>query len=115
MESMRPIDFENVAAFEPLVEPVVWRQDAAPHHEGTFNAIVNRGAVDSETAGSSISPVTADVWSVHAPTACAIAAGVTIGDTIKRLNSGATLTVQRIVRDESGWWLQCTADERAPH
>ena len=112
---MRPIDFENVAAFEPLVEPVVWRQDAAPHHEGTFNAIVNRGAVDSATAGSAISPVTADVWSVHAPTGCAIAAGVAIGDTLERLNSGAILTVQRIIQDESGWWLHCTADERSPH
>ena len=112
---MRPIDFENVAGFGPLVEPVEWRQDAAPHFTGTFNAIVNRGAVDSATAGSSISSITADVWSVHAPTACAIAAGVTIGDTLKRKDSGMVLTVQRIVRDESGWWLQCTADERSPH
>ena len=110
---MVPVDFENVAAFEPLVEPVVWRQDAAPHHEGTFNAIVMRGAVDSESAGSNLGPVTADVWSVHAPTACAIAAGVTIGDTIERLNSGALLSVQKIIQDESGWWLHCTAEERS--
>lgn len=111
---MRPIDFENVAAFEPLVEPVVWRQDAAPHHEGTFNAIINRGAVDSESAGISTGALTADIWSVHAPTGCAIAAGVEIGDTIERLNSGELLTVQRIVRDVSGFWLQCTAAERSP-
>ena len=102
---MRPIDFENVAAFEPLVEPVTWRQDALPHLTGTFNAIVTRGAVDSESAGSSIAPIAADVWSVHAPTACAIAAGVSIGDTLERLNSGAVLTVQKIIQDESGWWL----------
>ena len=112
---MRPIDFENVAAFEPLVEPVVWRQDAAPHLTGTFNAIVTRGSVETQNAGASIAPLTADAWSVHAPTACAIAAEVRIGDTIERLNSGAILTVQVIIQDESGWWLHCSADERSPH
>lgn len=111
---MRPIDFENVTAFEPMSEPVVWRQDAASHRSGTFNAVVLHGAVDSSSAGHALSPVVADVWTVNAPIDCAIAAGVAIGDTLERLESGDLLTVQSVSRNSGGWWLGCTAAERSP-
>lgn len=107
------VDFENDAAFEPMGEPVVWRQDAEPHRTGTFSAVVTRGAVDSASAGPALSPFVADVWTVHAPTACALAAGVAVGDSIRRM-VGDVLTVQSIVRDEGGFWLHCTAAERSP-
>lgn len=109
-----PVKFNNPAAFEPFSEPVVWRQDAAPHRQGTFSAVVLCGAVDSAGAGPALSPFVADVWTVHAPTACALAAGVAVGDSIRRMVGGDVLTVQSIVRDEGGFWLHCTAAERSP-
>ena len=110
------VNFDNSAAFEPFSEPVVWRQDAAPHRTGTFNAVVLRGGVDQANAGASAGPLTADVWRVHAPASVALCADIRIGDTLTRVSrKQEVLTVQEIVDDESGWWLNCTADERAPH
>lgn len=106
--------FDSPAAFGPLSEPVVWRQDAAPHRSGTFNAVVLRGGADSESAGHSLSPIVADVWTVNAPVDCAIAAGVVVGDTLERLECGELLTVQSVVKADGSWWLTCTAAERSP-
>lgn len=111
-----PVKFNNPAAFEPFSEPVVWRQDAAPHRQGTFAAVVLRGGVNQANAGASAAPLTADVWRVHAPATVALCADIRIGDTLTRVNrKQEVLTVQEIVDDESGWWLNCTAEERSPH
>lgn len=108
--------FNNPEAFKPFSEPVKWVADAAPHKSGTFTAVVNRGAVDSSSAGASIATVVGDVWSVHADRKTAICAGVKIGDTIHRIGiDGEVLTVQQIIRDDGGWWFICTSNEKVPH
>lgn len=109
------IDFENERAFAPLAEPVKWTSDAAPRRAGTFRAVVTRGAVDSSAAGPALGPIVGDVWSVHASRRVALCASIKVGDTVERVGIGAErLTVQRIIAGDSGWWLLCTADERAP-
>jgi len=106
--------FENVAAFEPMDELVKWRQDKAPHLEGSFNAVVVHGESQSESAGPTRGGFAADPWTVICETNPAECVGLTIGDTLE-LQDGTTLTVQQISRDRFfGWVIRCTSNARAP-
>lgn len=109
-----PSIFENVAAFEPMDELVKWRQDKAPHLEGSFNAVVVHGESQSESAGSSRGAMAADPWTVIVETNPAECVGMTNGDTLE-LQDGTILTVQQITRDRFfGWVIRCTSNARAP-
>ena len=43
--------FHNPRAFAPMLEPVVWIEDAAPHRRGLINAAVFQGESQSTSAG----------------------------------------------------------------
>ena len=100
-----------------FAEPIVWRQDRAPQFSATFNGEVLRGTVDSASAGVALGPVTADVWRVHVtPTDAnqlAMLSRIAMGDCVELPSRAVTLTVQAVVLDDSGAWLNCTANERA--
>lgn len=101
-------------AFKPLEEPVKWRQDKAPHLEGSFDALVLHGESQSETAGPSRGGFAADPWTVICGTNPAECVGMALGDTLE-LMSGVILTVQQISRDVNfGWVIRCTSNARAP-
>lgn len=110
---MRDI-FDNGAAFEPMSELVKWRQDKAPHLEGSFRAVVLHGESQSESAGPTRGGMAADPWSVICDTNPAECVGLTLGDTLE-LRDGTILTVQQISRDNYfKWVIRCTANARAP-
>lgn len=110
------IRFDNPAAYEPLSQPVVWRQDAAPHTRGTFAAVVLQGESQSQAAGSTVEGQLADPWNVFVPLTTAIIAHIKIGDTLTIGPAGAEteLTIQQITRTPFDYVLRCTANERAP-
>lgn len=110
------MNFDNPAAFKPFSQPVVWRQDAAPHMRGTFAAIVLQGESQSQSAGPSVDGILADPWNVFVPLTTAIIAHVKIGDTLTIGPAGAEteLTVQQITRTAYDYVIRCTANERAP-
>ena len=91
-----PIKFINEKALAPMLRPVQWTEDAAPHRRGTFAA---------------------NPWTVRVPAALpqnALAAYVKIGDELT-LAAGVTLTVQQITRALDGYLvMRCTSEERAP-
>lgn len=108
------IDFENDAAFDGFAELVKWRQDKAPHAEGSFDAVVLHGESQSESAGPSRGGMAADPWTVIVGDDVSICVGIAHGDTIE-LQSGVVLMVQQISRDhQMGWVIRCTANARAP-
>lgn len=110
---MLPVDFDVRNAFEPLAEEVKWTEDAYPHKSGIFRAVVCRGTVDTD--GAAGVGITGDVWTLNADTGTALCAGIRVGDTVERLGvNAATLTVQKTVSDDGGWWIICTAAERSP-
>lgn len=99
----------------PLEEPLKWIQDKAPHKTGMLKAVVLQGAPESNTAGIPIEPLTADSWTVHAPLDSILVDQVKEGDTLERgIWKNITLTVQRSMVTESGYWILCTATQRAP-
>ena len=101
------------AAFTPLAELVKWRQDKAPHLEGSFNAVVLHGSADSQNAGNPLGTIVADPWTVHVALETALVAEIRVGDRLERSGAGGeVLTVQQVSRDDSGWVLVCSANER---
>lgn len=108
-----PFDMPD-EAFSPLSETVKWRQDKAPHLEGSFRAIVVHGESQSESAGPSRGPMAADPWTVMCGTNPAECIGLALGDTLE-LRDGTILTVQQVSRDPAfGWVIRCTSNARAP-
>ena len=106
--------FENVAAFEPMDELVKWRQDKAPHLEGSFRAVVVHGESQSESAGPSRSGIAADPWTVIIREHTATCAGMKTGDTLELLD-GTVLSIQQVTKDAAfGWVVKATANARAP-
>lgn len=109
------INFDHNRAFAPLTEPLHWRQDKSPHKCGTIHGVVLHGAPDSQNAGHPSAAIVADPWTVTVAEKYALVADAVIGDTLRRIGiRGETLTIQQIARDESGWVLTCTANERPP-
>lgn len=106
--------FENDAAFEPMAEPVVWRQDKAPHLSGTFDATVLHGESQSDNAGHSRAGISADPWTVICASNPAECVGMVPGDTLT-IEDGTVLSVQQISKDPAlGWVIRCTANARGP-
>lgn len=102
------------AAFEPMSELVKWRQDKAPHLEGSFNAVVVHGESQSESAGPTRGGFAADPWTLMIDSNPAECVGMVEGDTIT-LEDGTVLSVQQVSRDPAlGWVVRCTANMRAP-
>ncbi|MBR2487976.1 MAG: hypothetical protein IKB52_02535 [Kiritimatiellae bacterium] len=109
-----PSVFENRAAFAPMAETVKWRQDKAPHLEGSFSATVLHGESQADSAGPSRGGFAADPWSVIVDANPAECVGLAIGDTLE-LQDGTVLSVQQITRDPAlGWVIRCTSNARAP-
>jgi len=106
--------FDSGAAFEPMDELVKWRQDKAPHLEGSFDAVVLHGESQSESAGPTRGAMAADPWTVVTESNPAECVGLTLGDTLE-LQDGTILTVQQISRDRFlGWVIRCTSNARVP-
>lgn len=106
--------FDNPYAFGGFAELVKWRQDKAPHSEGSFDAVVLHGESQSDSAGPSRGGMPADPWSVIVGEEVSICVGMRVGDTLE-LQSGVVLMVQQISRDhQMGWVIRCTANARAP-
>ena len=106
--------FENAAAFDPMAEMVKWRQDKAPHLEGSFRATVLHGESQSESAGPTRGAFAADPWTVIVETIPAECVGIVVGDTLER-QDGTVLDVQQISRDPAfGWVIRATSTARAP-
>lgn len=106
--------FDHGAAFDPLAELVKWRQDKAPHLEGSFRANVIHGESQAENAGPSRGSFAADPWTVMVENIPAECVQIAIGDTLE-LMDGTTLAVQQISRDPAlGWVIRCTSNARAP-
>lgn len=106
--------FENGAAFEPMAELVKWRQDKAPHLEGSFKATVLHGESQSDSAGPSRGTFAADPWTVICESNPAECVGMSVGDTLE-LKAGTVLSVQQISRDPAfGWVIRATSTARAP-
>ena len=112
-----PIKFINEKALAPMLRPIEWTEDAAPHRRGTFAAQVLEGESQSQGAGPTLDAITANPWTVRVPAEHpqnALAAYVKIGDTLT-LVAGVTLTVQQVTRALDGYLvMRCTADVRAP-
>ena len=112
------IKFVNEKALAPMLRPVKWTEDAAPHRCGTFAAQVLQGESQSQGAGPTVSGVLADPWTVRVPAALpqnALAAYVKVGDTLT-LAAGVVLSVQQVTRAMDGYLvMRCTANERAPN
>ena len=97
-----------------MSELVKWRQDKAPHLEGSFDAVVLHGETQSESAGPTRGGMAGDPWSVICSANPAECVGLAVGDTLE-LKSGIVLTVQQISRDPAfGWVIRCTSNARAP-
>ena len=111
------IKFINEKALAPMLRPVKWTEDAAPHRRGTFAAQVLEGESQSESAGPTRGAIAANPWTVRVPAshpANALAAYVKIGDELA-LEVGVVLTVQQITRALDGYLvMRCTSEERAP-
>ena len=106
--------FDMDFAMEPMAVPVKWRQDKAPHVEGSFNANVLHGETQSESAGPARAGVAADPWTVFVRRSVAVCANIAVGDTIE-LPDGTVLDVQQISPDPHlGWVIRATANMRAP-
>lgn len=106
--------FDMSFAVEPMAVPVKWRQDKAPHLEGSFKATVLHGETQSESAGPSRAGVAADPWTVMVRREVAVCAQIAVGDTLELLD-GTTLDVQQISADPHlGWVIRATANMRAP-
>ena len=111
---MKTNPFANPHAFAPIMEPLKWTQDKAPHRTGSFSAAVLHGAPDSRSAGHPLGAMVADPWTVQVPLDVALVADIKTGDTLSRVGIGAeVLTIQQIGRDDAGWWLVCSVRERA--
>lgn len=112
-----PIKFINERAIAPMLRPVQWTEDAAPHRRGTFYAQVLEGESQSESAGPTRGTFAANPWTVRIPASNpqnALAAYIKIGDTLT-LAAGVSLTVQQITRALDGYLVaRCTSEERAP-
>lgn len=112
-----PIKFINERALAPMLRPVQWTEDAAPHRRGTFAAQVLEGESQSESAGPTRGAIAANPWTVRVPASHpknALAAYVKIGDELT-LAAGVTLTVQQITTALDGYLvMRCTSEERAP-
>lgn len=107
-------DFDSKAA-DPFKEPLVWIQDKAPHTTGTFDGVVLQGAAETQTAGIQTGYLLADAYTVHVALSQLIVDKFEVGDTISRGCWKTTvLNVQRVFKDETGYWVLCTAEERAP-
>ena len=106
--------FENDAAFDAFGESVKWRQDKAPHLEGSFSASVLHGESQSDSAGPSRGSFAADPWTLFVNSNPAECVGMAIGDTLE-LKDGTILSVQQISRDPAlGWVIRATSKSRAP-
>lgn len=106
--------FDSSAAMDPMTVPVKWRQDKAPHLEGSFRANVLHGESQSESAGPSRSGFPADPWTLIVNSNPAECVGMTTGDTLE-LENGTVLSVQQISRDQHlGWVIRATAKARGP-
>lgn len=112
-----PIKFTNEKALAPMLRPVQWTEDAAPHRRGTFAAQVLEGESQSQSAGPTLDPLTANPWTVRVPASHpqnALAAYVKIGDELA-VAPGVVLAVQQITRALDGYLImRCTSEERAP-
>lgn len=103
----------NANAFSMFREPLLWRQDRHPHTSGEVQGIVLHGSSEDQGAGHPSARIYADPYSVIIEWLPAVCAGISVGDTLKRLDE-TVLTVQQITRDrECGWVAVCTASERA--
>lgn len=54
-------------AFMPLEQPLVWRRGKSPHQSATFSGVLLQGSMESASAGMSIDPTLADIWTVRLP------------------------------------------------
>jgi len=112
-----PIKFTNEKALAPMLRPVEWTEDAAPHRRGTFAAQVLEGESQSQGAGPTLGALTANPWTVRVPASHpqnALAAYVKVGDELT-VSAGVVLTVQQITRALDGYLvMRCTSEERAP-
>ena len=108
--------WNNPYAFAPMLEDVLWTEDAAPHRSGTIRAAVFQGASQSANAGPSLAGVVADPWTLSVPLSTALAADIKMGDSITLAphRGGAVLSVQQITRTAMWYIITATAEERAP-
>ena len=111
------IKFINEKALAPMLRPVQWTEDAAPHRRGIIRAAVFQGESQSTAAGPTLDGVTADPWSVKVPITDALVSQIAMGDTLtlSPRHGNAVLTVQQITRALDGYLVvRCTSEERAP-
>ena len=107
-------DFDSKAT-KPFKESLVWTQDKTPHMNGTFDGVVLQGAAETQTAGIQTGYLLADIYTIHVALSQLIVDKFEVGDTISRGCWKTTiLNVQRVLEDETGYWILCTAEERAP-
>ena len=106
--------FQRGQAFGRLSELVRWRQDKAPHVEGSFRAFLLHGETQSESAGASRQGIAADPWTVMVDDLPASCAAIAVGDSLTLLD-GSILSVQQLSKDPAlGWIIRCTANARGP-
>ena len=87
--------FENIdKAFKPFEEALEWRQDNRKHLRGIFHGVVLQGSMENSNAGVSISPLTADMWTIQVCEDVKFLNDIKIGDEIVVLCSNTRLTVQ---------------------
>ena len=94
------------------LEPVVWQRDEAPHNAATFNAAIDDTG-PTQSAGPTYAPIEADAVRVFLCGGDVWAAGVSVGDTLRRAN-GEVLAIQQIKRERPfALVLTCTTDMKA--
>lgn len=111
-----PDIFHNPRAFAPMLEDVLWQEDAVPHRRGTFKAAIFQGESQSSGAGPTLDGVTADPWNIRVPIFTALVANIKLGDSLflGAKHGGVVLTVQQITPTPNWYNIRATASERAP-
>lgn len=108
--------FENIdKAFNPFEEPLEWIQDNRKHLRGIFHGIVLQGSMENSSAGVSISPLTADIWTIQVCENVKFLNDIKLGDEIVVIRSNVRLIVQQTYHDSvGGFWISCTSNQRSP-
>lgn len=110
--------FENTGkAFKQFEEPFEWRMDAKPHTRGVLRGVLLQGTQDSQSAGNSLAPITANVYTIHVTEEIKFLCDIKIGDTLKPfLHDENILTIQDLYHDMStnSIFIICTSNQRSP-
>ena len=106
--------FDNPAAFEPMLENLLWQQKKAPKLSKVVRGVVFHGRKEIEAYSSMAGVIKrfSDTWTVTAPISETIVANFAMGDTLTRMKGEReTLTVQNVIKEDGEWIISVTSSQ----